>query len=270
MRVRASRRVALVTGAARGIGAATVTGSVRAGLPRRRRRLLRGRRRSGYGTEYELATADELEALAGRPPRQVVPLVADVRDRRRARRGRGLGGGPVRPARRRRGRRGGHRRRPAPVGDPGGGAHSSRGKSMSWACGTPPPSPCRCMLAGPEPGGCRFVAVASAAGAHGLFGSRPTRRQARRRRPRPRARRRPGRHRRDRRRGLAGLDPYPHARAPPPASTASTPWTHFASSQLLRRLIDPDEIAATIAFCCSREGAVLNGSVVSADEGFTP
>ena len=30
-----------------------------------------------------------------------------------------------------------------------------------------------------------------------------------------------------------------------------------------------DEIAATVAFCCSREGAVLNGSVVHADGGFS-
>jgi len=42
----------------------------------------------------------------------------------------------------------------------------------------------------------------------------------------------------------------------------------FASSQLLHRLMDPGEIAATIAFCCSVEGAALNGSVVSADGGF--
>ena len=44
----------------------------------------------------------------------------------------------------------------------------------------------------------------------------------------------------------------------------------FASNQLLRRVLDPDEVAATIAFCCSVEGAVLNGSVVHADGGFRP
>ncbi|MGH3316082.1 MAG: SDR family oxidoreductase, partial [Nocardioidaceae bacterium] len=43
----------------------------------------------------------------------------------------------------------------------------------------------------------------------------------------------------------------------------------FAQSQLVRRLLEPDEIAATIAFCCSREGATVNGSVVHADGGFT-
>jgi NAD(P)-dependent dehydrogenase (short-subunit alcohol dehydrogenase family) len=42
----------------------------------------------------------------------------------------------------------------------------------------------------------------------------------------------------------------------------------FARNQLLRRVLEPDEVAATIAFCCSPEGAVLNGSVVHADGGF--
>jgi NAD(P)-dependent dehydrogenase (short-subunit alcohol dehydrogenase family) len=44
----------------------------------------------------------------------------------------------------------------------------------------------------------------------------------------------------------------------------------FTQSQLLHRLLEPEEIAATIAFCCSREAAVLNGSVVHADGGFAP
>ena len=41
----------------------------------------------------------------------------------------------------------------------------------------------------------------------------------------------------------------------------------FAGNQLLRRLLEPEEVAATIAFCCSREAAPLNGSVVRADRG---
>ena len=36
----------------------------------------------------------------------------------------------------------------------------------------------------------------------------------------------------------------------------------------LRRTGTPDEVAAAVAFCCSREGRVLNGSVVAADGGF--
>jgi NAD(P)-dependent dehydrogenase (short-subunit alcohol dehydrogenase family) len=42
----------------------------------------------------------------------------------------------------------------------------------------------------------------------------------------------------------------------------------LASHQGLRRLIEPEEIAATILLCCSSAGAVLNGSVIRADGGF--
>ena len=126
------------------------------------------------------------------------------------------------------------------------------------------------MLAGPDPHGCRFVAVASAAGSYGLF-------------------------------HLAGYTVAKHAVvglvkglaadlvatgvtavAVSPGST-DTPMLDatadlyglsdpvvFSSNQLLRRVLDPAEVAATIAFCCSVEGAVLNGSVVHADGGFRP
>lgn len=126
------------------------------------------------------------------------------------------------------------------------------------------------MLAGPDPSGCRFVAVASAAATYGLF-------------------------------HLAGYNAAKHAVvglvkglaadlvatgvtavAVSPGSTntpmledtaelygVSDPLT-FASHQLLRRLLDPDEVAATIAFCCSAEAAPLNGGVVHADGGFRP
>ncbi len=126
------------------------------------------------------------------------------------------------------------------------------------------------FLAGPDPQGGRFVAVASAAASHGLF-------------------------------GLAGYNAAKHAvvgivkglaadlvgtgvtacavspgstRTPMLAATAELydllAVDDFAGNQLLRRLIDPDEVAATIAFCCSRDAAVLNGSVVQADGGFSP
>lgn len=126
------------------------------------------------------------------------------------------------------------------------------------------------MLAGPNPAGCRFVAVASAAGSYGLF-------------------------------NLAGYNVAKHAVvglvkglaadlvatgvtavAVSPGST-NTPMLDetadlygvsdpviFSNNQLLRRLLDPEEVAATIAFCCSIEGAALNGSVVHADGGFRP
>ncbi len=42
----------------------------------------------------------------------------------------------------------------------------------------------------------------------------------------------------------------------------------LAAHQGIRRLLEPEEIAATIALCCSPAGAALNGSVVRADGGF--
>lgn len=118
------------------------------------------------------------------------------------------------------------------------------------------------MLAGPDPGGCRFVAVASAAGGRGLF-------------------------------HLAGYTTVKHAVvglvrglaadlvgtgvtavAVSPGATR-TPMLHatarlygltdpaeLAAHQLSRRVHDPAEVAATIAHCCSRSGGLLNGSVV--------
>ena len=126
------------------------------------------------------------------------------------------------------------------------------------------------MLAGPDPAGARFVAIASAAAHHGLH-------------------------------HLAAYNAAKHAVvglvkglaadlvgtgvtacAVSPGSTR-TPMLEataalyglddveaFAPNQLLRRILEPDEVAATIAFCCSREAAALNGSVVQADGGFAP
>ncbi len=124
------------------------------------------------------------------------------------------------------------------------------------------------MLAGPDPSGCRFVAIASAAGSHGLF-------------------------------RLAGYTMVKHAVvglvkglaadlvgtgvtavavSPGSTRTAMLDQTaalypdadvdELAARQLLQRPLSPEEIAATVAFCCSREGAAVNGSVVHADGGF--
>jgi SDR family mycofactocin-dependent oxidoreductase len=126
------------------------------------------------------------------------------------------------------------------------------------------------LLEGPDPSGARFVAIASAAGVHGLF-------------------------------HLAAYNAAKHAVvgmvrglaadlvgtgvtacAVSPGSTRTPMLTatadlyqlrdvdDFADSQLLRRVLEPDEVAATVVFCCSREGAVLNGGVVHADGGFAP
>ncbi|OLT44604.1 SDR family mycofactocin-dependent oxidoreductase [Saccharomonospora sp. CUA-673] len=44
----------------------------------------------------------------------------------------------------------------------------------------------------------------------------------------------------------------------------------FARHQLHERLLDPDEIAAVVAFLCSTESSAITGSVVHADGGFQP
>lgn len=261
-----SGRVVLVTGAARGIGAATV------------RRLVDGGDRvvavdscQGEGTEvpYPLATKEQLDELVTTCGDAAVAHVADVRDRgglqaaidlaldRWGRLDAAVAGAAVIA--------GGRPLWETPETD----------LNLLWdvdvrgvwntAAVTVP-----AFLAGPDPHGGRFVAVASAAASHGLF-------------------------------GLAAYNAAKHAvvgvvkglaadlvgtgvtacavspgstRTPMLAATAELydllAVDDLAENQLLRRLIDPDEVAATVAFCCSREAAVLNGSVVQADGGFSP
>lgn len=124
------------------------------------------------------------------------------------------------------------------------------------------------MLAWPGPHRCRFVAVASAAGSHDQF-------------------------------RLAGYNVAKHAVighvrglaadldgtgvaavADSPGSTdTQVPQAtadiyglqtvdEFVHCSPVRRIVKPEELAETIAFCCSHTGAVLNGSVVSASGGF--
>ncbi|HWU20027.1 MAG TPA: mycofactocin-coupled SDR family oxidoreductase, partial [Nocardioides sp.] len=126
------------------------------------------------------------------------------------------------------------------------------------------------MLENADPAGCRFVAIASAAGTHGLY-------------------------------RLAGYNAAKHAVvglvkglaadlvgtgvtacAVSPGSTR-TPMLQataalygmpdvdaFAGNHLLRRILEPAEVAATITHCAGPDGALFNGSVVHADGGFAP
>jgi SDR family mycofactocin-dependent oxidoreductase len=126
------------------------------------------------------------------------------------------------------------------------------------------------MLAGPDPAGCRFVAVASAAATYGLFhlAAYNTAKHAVVGLVKGLAA------------DLVGTGVTATAVAPGSTRTAMLEASaalyalgdveEFASSQLIRRVLEPEEVAQTIAFCCSTAAATLNGSVVSADGGFSP
>lgn len=258
-------RVALVTGAARGIGAATVAELCAQGYAVTALDVCSGGHvPSGVG--YPMATPDDLRAVYATFPDQVLALQSDVRDREALEQA--VNATLVRFG-----------RLDAVVAAAGvvvGGlsqwetpdAHldtlldvNVRGVWNTAAATLP------VMLDGPTPSECRFVAVASAAGERGLY-------------------------------KLAGYVASKHAvigivrglaadlvgtgvaaiavapgstDTPMLAATADlydlTPQD-LAVRQGIRRLLDPAEIAATIALCCSPAGAALNGSVLRADGGF--
>ena len=252
------RRVALVTGAARGIGASTVS------------RLMS----DGYCVMAldscegpPLATKEDLHALADRYGDQIICRVVDVRDRA------ALAAAVTEAV-----TTWGH------LDVAVAAAAVVRGGLPLWetpdddldtvwdvdvkgvwnVAATAVPA----MLAGPRPQVCRFVAVASVAGDRGLF-------------------------------RLAAYTAAKHAvvgivkalaadlvgtgvtaSAVSPGSTDTdmlhataalydVPVDDLIQHQLIRRAIDPAEIAAAIAFCASPAGGVVNGTVLHADGGFS-
>lgn len=258
-------RVALVTGAARGIGAATVAELCRQGYGVAALDVCSGGNVLP-GVGYAMANRAQLDSLARRFPGRVLTIESDVRDREALESA--VNATLVRFG-----------RLDAVVAAAG----VVVGGLVQWetpddflqtllevnvkgvwntAAATVP-----VMLEGPSPGGCRFVAVASAAGERGLF-------------------------------KLAGYVASKHAiigivrglaadlvgtgmaavvvapgstDTPMLAATADlyeTTPDQLAEQQGIRRLITPEEIAATIALCCSPAGAALNGSVLRADGGF--
>lgn len=254
-------KVALVTGAARGIGAATVRRLVRDGF-----HVLALDWCVGEEAPYPQATRTDLDAVADEIGDRVHTVVADVRDVSQVR-------AAVDEALARWGRLD---VAVAAAGLVGGGRPqwetpeadlallwdvNARGVWNTAAAAVP------AMLAGPAPAGCRFVAVASAAGSRGLFHL---------------AAYNATKHAvvgivRGLAADLVGTGVTAVAVSPGSTNTAMLRQTaalydvtidELAGHQLLRRPLSADEIAATIALCCSSEGAALNGSVVHADGGF--
>lgn len=251
-------RVALVTGAARGIGAATVDRLVADGC-----QVVAVDSCAGAG----LATPADLEAVVHRNGSAVHPVIADVRDRSSLQ-------SAVAAAVERWGRldvavaaagiiRGGRPLWETPDADLDSLWDVDAKGVWNTATAAIP-----AMLAGPDPSTCRFVAVASAAGTHGMF-------------------------------HLAAYNAAKHAVvgmikglaadlvgtgvtacAVSPGSTdthmlretaalyGDVTTDELAQHQLIRRALQPTEVAAAIAFCASPAGAAVNGTVLHADGGF--
>jgi SDR family mycofactocin-dependent oxidoreductase len=259
------RRVALVTGAARGIGAATVRRLAAEGYTVVAVDHCGGDDPAVTGVRYPLATVDELEAVAADVD-GVVPVVADVRDRaaivaaahgaveRFGRLDAVVAGAAVIA--------GGRPLWESPPDELWTLWDVDVGGVVNTAAACIP-----LMLDGPDPSGCRFVAVASVAGSRGLF-------------------------------HLAGYTMAKHAvvglvrglaadligtgmtavtvspgatRTPLLAETArlyGVALEELAEPQLIGRLLEPDEVARVIAWCCDPATAALNGADIAADGGF--
>lgn len=261
-------RVALVTGAARGIGAATVQALLLRGY-----RVLAvdscagegpGRR---AGVDYPLADRSQLEALERDGQGRVVAAVVDVTDRE------GLAAATELAVERFGGLDVAVAAAAVIVGGEPLWATPADHLQTVWdvdvvgvwntAAACVPH-----MLRAADPTGCRFVALASAAGERGLFhlGAYTMAKHAVVGLVRALAA------------DLVGTGVTAVAVSPGATRTAMLEATaslyeladagELAAAQRLRRLLRPEEVAEVVAFCCSPAAALLNGSVVHADGGF--
>ena len=254
-------RVALVTGAARGIGAATVRELRSRGLRVVAVDSCLGDDRAQTHVGYPLATLAELEAVAAADD-GVRAVVCDVRDEAGLRMAAGTferldvvvaaaaviaGGKPLWET----------------PGEEVGHLWQVDAMGMWRTAAVSVPV----MLAGPDPSGCRFVGVASVAGSRGLFhlGAYTMVKHAVVGLVRGLAA------------DLTGTGVVAVAVAPGATRTAMLDATAALyglddTAQLaangLGRVLEPVEVAATIGHVCSPAGAALHGSVVAVDGGF--
>ena len=257
-------RVAIVTGAARGIGAAVVDGLAGSGWTVVAVDLCADVK----GVDYPMSRPADLDSVAARWPGQVHAVIADVRDAE------ALAAVVLQTER-----------------DHGGldaavaaAAVIAGGKALwneppqtlatlwdndvrgTWHLAT---AAVPALLRRPEPRSGRFVAIASAAGHRGLW-------------------------------HLAAYNTAKHAvvglvlglaadlRGTGVTATAVSPGStrtpmlsataalygldgpeELSAHQLVERLLEPDEVAAAICWLCSEQSSALTGSVLHADGGFT-